>query len=87
MQQFALGQRTLLDLLDVQVELFQSRADLVNSEFNVLVAEYDVLARIGRLLDSIGIAVGMERPDLDDVYHLYADEMNDISRSSALAEE
>ena len=86
-QQFALGQRTLLDLLDVQVELFQSRVDLVNSEINVLVSEYDVLARMGKLLDSLSVAVGMERPDLDDVYDLYADEMNDIEREPALAEE
>ena len=86
-QQFALGQRTLLDLLDVQVELFQSRVDLVTSEINVLVSEYDVLARIGRLLDSLNVAVGMERPDLDDVYDLYAEEMNDIEREPALATE
>ncbi len=86
-QQFALGQRTLLDLLDVQVELFQSQVDLVNGEINVLVTEYDVLARIGRLLDSLNVAVGMERPDLDDVYDLYAEEMNVIEREPALATE
>ena len=71
----------------MQVELFQSRVDLVNSEINVLVSEYDVLARMGKLLDSLSVAVGMERPDLDDVYDLYADEMNDIEREPALAEE
>lgn len=87
LQQFALGQRTLLDLLDVQVELFQSQVDLVNGEFNVLLSEYDVLARIGMLLDSLGTAVGMERPDLDDVYDLYAEEMNDIEREPAMADE
>jgi adhesin transport system outer membrane protein len=80
-QQFALGQRTLLDLLDVQVELFQSQADLVNGEFNVLISEYDVLARMGLLLDSLSVAVGMERPQLDD---LYAEEMNDIEREPAM---
>ena len=87
LQQFALGQRTLLDLLDVQVELFQSQVDLVNGEFSLLVSEYDVLARMGRLLDSLGTAVGMKRPELDDVYDLYAEEMNDIERASATAEE
>ena len=87
LQQFALGQRTLLDLLDVQVELFQSQVDLVNGEFNVLASEYDVLARAGTLLDSLGTAVGMERPELDDVYDLYAEEMNDIEREPAMVEE
>ena len=53
----------------------------------MLVTEYDVLARIGRLLDSLNVAVGMERPDLDDVYDLYAEEMNDIEREPALATE
>ena len=87
LQQFALGQRTLLDLLDVQVELFQSQVDLVNGEFNVLASEYDVLARAGTLLDSLGTAVGMERRELDDVYDLYAEEMNDIEREPAMVEE
>lgn len=87
LQQFALGQRTLLDLLDVQVELFQSQVDLVNGEFNVLVSEYDVLARIGLLLNSLGTAVGMDRPELDNVYDLYAEEMNDIEREPAMADE
>ena len=67
--------------------LFQSQVDLVNGEFSVLVSEYDVLARMGQLLDSLGTAVGMERPELDDVYDLYAEEMNDIERASATADE
>ena len=55
-QQFTLGQRTLLDLLDVENELFQARVALVNGEFGVLLAYYRVLATAGRLLEYFGIS-------------------------------
>ena len=45
------------------------------------------LEKVGLLLDSPGTEVGMERPELDDVYDLYAEEMNDIEREPAMADQ
>ncbi|QIZ78021.1 TolC family outer membrane protein [Ferrimonas lipolytica] len=54
-EQFRLGQRTLLDLLDTENELFQARQDYVNSEMQELLAKYRVLNASGRLLDSLRV--------------------------------
>ena len=56
-QQFTeTGQRTLLDLLDVENELFQSRVRLVEGEYEILFAHYLILDTIGGLLDAHGIS-------------------------------
>lgn len=57
--QFELGRRTLLDVLDSQNELFTSRSNAVNSEYLEMLAVYRLLALQGRLLSSMG----MQRPD------------------------
>lgn len=54
-QQFELGQRTLLDVLDVENELFQSRVRLVEGEYEVLFAHYLILETLGTILDTYGI--------------------------------
>jgi outer membrane protein, adhesin transport system len=54
-QQFDLGQRGLLDLLDSENELFVSRSNLVTAEFTERFAVYRVLAVIGTLLDTLEI--------------------------------
>ena len=54
-QQFELGQRTLLDVLDVENELFQSRINLVSGEYEVLFAHFLILETLGQLLDAYGI--------------------------------
>ena len=56
--QFQLGRRTLLDVLDSQNELFVSRSNAVNSEYLEMLAVYRLLALQGRLLASLGL----ERP-------------------------
>ncbi|MFZ2587479.1 MAG: TolC family outer membrane protein [Alphaproteobacteria bacterium] len=48
--QFDLGQRSLLDLLDSEVELSNSRAALINGKFDVDAAAYAVLANTGDLV-------------------------------------
>ncbi len=53
--QFSLGRRTLLDLLDIQTELFASRSNKVNSEFLEMLAVYRLLVLKGSLLSSMGI--------------------------------
>jgi outer membrane protein, adhesin transport system len=54
-QQFDLGQRGLLDLLDAENELFLDRSNLVTATFTERFAVYRVLAVIGAMLDSLQI--------------------------------
>ena len=56
LQQFTIGQRTLLDLLDSENELFNTRLNLTTTRFARTFAEYRVLASMGVLLDSLGVA-------------------------------
>lgn len=55
-RQFELGKRTLLDLLDVQNELFVSRAELADAEHSRLFDYFDLLAASGELLSNFNIA-------------------------------
>ena len=47
--QFDLGQRTLLDVLDSEVELFNSKSALIDAKYEVDAAAYAVLAHMGDL--------------------------------------
>ncbi len=49
-KQFNIGQRTLIDLLDQENEVFQARINYANAKNNLMFAEYRILASIGRLL-------------------------------------
>ncbi|HEX5795322.1 MAG TPA: TolC family outer membrane protein [Geminicoccaceae bacterium] len=57
-QQFDLGQRSLLDLLDAENELFIARSNLVTAQFTEIFGVYRVLAVTGDLL----IALDIDRP-------------------------
>ena len=61
-QQFDIGQRNLLDLLDTENELFQARQDYLDADFNELSAKYRLLNATGQLLDSLRVtrSSGME---------------------------
>ena len=59
-QQFQLGQRTLLDVLDVENELFQARVALVQGEFDLRDANYRVLATMGTLGPTLGVVAAAE---------------------------
>jgi adhesin transport system outer membrane protein len=48
-KQFSIGQRTLLDLLDTENELFEARRDVVRAEFDRLGTQYRVQALTGSL--------------------------------------
>lgn len=52
-QQFDIGQRSLLDLLDTENELYQARRALTNAELDHLLAKARVLAVSGSLLGSL----------------------------------
>lgn len=55
-QQFEVAQRTLLDVLDAENELFVSRGQLVSDQTNELLASYRILAVGGMLLENLGVA-------------------------------
>ncbi len=58
--QFDLGRRTLLDVLDAQNELFVTQSNTVNSEFTEMVAVYSLLSLKGQLLASLGVETPSE---------------------------
>ncbi|EKD72202.1 MAG: Type I secretion outer membrane protein, TolC family [uncultured bacterium] len=49
-QQFQLGKRTLLDLLDSENEHFSARKDYINGRYDVIDAKYRILNAEGKLL-------------------------------------
>ena len=54
-EQFKIGQRSLLDLLDTENELFQSRRDFLEAEYSEITAQYRILHSMGLLLNSLRI--------------------------------
>lgn len=65
-QQYDLGQRTLLDLLDARDEQFDSEADLIDGEYAVLSAHYDLLFAMGVMLEDMGIIIYEPEQDFDE---------------------
>jgi adhesin transport system outer membrane protein len=59
-QQFDLGQRSLLDLLDSENELFLARSNLVTAQYTALFAVYRLLAATGELLMVLDIDAAAE---------------------------
>ena len=73
-QQFELGQRTLLDVLDSQNEFFEATRSYINSRYNQAVAQARTLAGMGQLVTVMGIGradvpsakdAGQERQQID----------------------
>lgn len=56
LEEYELSKRTLLDLLDSENALFNSRFQLSSINAVQLFAAYQVLASMGKLLDSLGVA-------------------------------
>jgi len=54
-EQFKLGQRSLLDLLDTENELFEARRDFLNTEFSEIAAQYRILNAMGLLVDALRV--------------------------------
>ena len=54
-QEFEIGQRDLLDLLDSQNELFLSRTRLTTIDFVVIFGKYSILADTGELLTALNL--------------------------------
>lgn len=73
-QQFDIGQRTLLDLLDTQNEYFEAGRAYTNAYYNQFVAQARTLSSMGKLVPALNVAradmpsakdVGQEREGLD----------------------
>ena len=63
-EQFELGRRSLLDLLDAQNELFQARLSLNDGDYRRLLAHYELMFTMGNLLQTLNVAVSaIHRPD------------------------
>lgn len=60
--QFTLGQRTLLDVLNAENELFTARSGHYTGIYVVTVGELRVLAAIGKLLATLGVALERSPP-------------------------
>ena len=54
-QQFQIGERTLLDLLNTENELFDARRALVNAQFDLQKNEYQWLMLSGRIMEALGV--------------------------------
>jgi adhesin transport system outer membrane protein len=52
-KQFLIGQRTLLDLLNMENELFEARKDYIDAKYDEQLAKYRVLNSTGTLLESL----------------------------------
>lgn len=59
-QQFDIGQRTLLDLLDTQNEYFEAGRAYTNAYYNQFIAQARTLASMGKLMPALSVA----RPDM-----------------------
>ena len=53
--QFSIGERTLLDVLDAENALFNARVDLVNSEFDLMFSKYQIIGATGQFLTTFNI--------------------------------
>lgn len=54
-QQFNLGQRTLLDLLDSENELYIGRSNYLDAQYIDLFSRYRLMADMGQLLEGLGV--------------------------------
>lgn len=54
--QFRIGQRSLLDLLNSESELYAAQGNLVTGQYAGLAAAYRLYAATGRLLEALGVA-------------------------------
>ena len=58
-QQFEIGQRTLLDMLNTQNEYFEASRAYINARYNHIIAQARTLSSMGRLTAALGVT----RPD------------------------
>ncbi|MGL6352043.1 MAG: TolC family outer membrane protein, partial [Aeromonas sp.] len=54
-KQFGLGQRTLLDVLNTENELFEARRSYITAQYDALLADYRILNATGSLLNAFSV--------------------------------
>jgi len=65
-QQFDIGQRTLLDLLDTQNEYFEASRAFINARYDEVIAQARTLSAMGKLNGTLGVA-REDQPTAQDV--------------------
>lgn len=70
-QQFDIGQRTLLDVLDSENEYFEASRAFANAEFDLTLAQARTLASMGQLMPALGVT----RDDIPSLSELGYDGM------------
>jgi len=71
-KQFDIGQRSLLDLLDTENELYQAKRAYSNAEYDLAIAYARTLAGMGKLVKSLGLS-RLQAADLPDMLGSMAD--------------
>jgi len=66
LDQFTIGRRTLLDLLDTENEYYQAQRAYINGTYDLTIADARTLAGMGRLLNDMGV-VRYELPTLEEL--------------------
>ena len=54
-KQWAIGRRTMFDVLDTEAELINAKADLVNARYDKMYSEYRILSGMGKLVSTVGL--------------------------------
>lgn len=96
-QQFDIGQRTLLDLLDTQNEYFEASRAYINARYNEFTAQARTLASMGKLTASLGVSrpgqpslqdVGQDRGELppEELCPFDTPAMQEIDKAKAVAD-
>lgn len=70
MQQFNIGRRSLLDVLDSKIELFLARKNYINASFDELTARYRLINSTGKLIEEL-------RVDTPDAWQLKEKDKNE----------
>lgn len=66
-EQFKVGQRSFLNVLDVRNEGFRARSALIDARFQARISEYRLLNAQGNLTDSLGVETKVGKPSLNDI--------------------
>jgi outer membrane protein, adhesin transport system len=73
-QQFNLGRRTLLDVLDAANEMYLARIDYVNTRYDVLFSEFRILTSMGELNRKLKVELPTEAIELVETDNLEGQE-------------